>query len=46
MKAKARVADLRVMSDDQLEDTGYVEDGDGDDFRYLRTAGAGRRDRF
>jgi len=32
-------------SDDQVEDTGYVEDGDGDDFRYLRTAGATRRDR-
>ena len=33
-------------SDDQVEDTGYVEDGDGDEFRYLRTAGALRRDRF
>ena len=33
-------------SDDQVEDTGYVEDGDGDEFRYLRTAGAIRRDRF
>jgi hypothetical protein len=33
-------------SDDQLEDTGYVEDGDGEDFRYLRTAGALRRGRF
>ena len=33
-------------SDDQVEDTGYVEDGDGDDFRYLRTAGALRRGRF
>jgi hypothetical protein len=33
-------------SDDQLEDTGYVEDGDGDDFRYLRTAGALRRGRY
>lgn len=33
-------------TDDQLEDTGYVEDGDGDDFRYLRTAGALRRGRF
>jgi len=33
-------------SDDQLEDTGYVEDGEGDDFRYLRTAGAVRRGRF
>jgi hypothetical protein len=32
-------------SDDQVEDTGFVEDGDADDFRYLRTAGAGRRDR-
>jgi hypothetical protein len=31
-------------SDDQVEDAGYVEDGDGDDFRYLRTAGATRRD--
>jgi hypothetical protein len=33
-------------SDDQLEDTGYVEDEDGDGFRYLRTAGAGRRGRY
>jgi hypothetical protein len=33
-------------SDDQVEDTGYVEDGDGDEFRYLRTAGAIRRERF
>jgi len=33
-------------SDDQLEDTGYVEDGDGDEFRYLRTAGAFRRGRY
>ena len=32
-------------SDDQVEDSGYVEDGDADDFRYLRTAGAGRRGR-
>ncbi len=32
-------------SDDQVEDAGYVEDGEGDDFRYLRTAGATRRDR-
>jgi hypothetical protein len=31
-------------SDDQVEDSGYIEDGDGDDFRYLRTAGAARRD--
>jgi hypothetical protein len=29
---------------DQVEDAGYIEDGDGDDFRYLRTAGAARRD--
>ena len=33
-------------SDDQLEDAGYVEDEDGDGFRYLRTAGAGRRTRY
>jgi hypothetical protein len=33
-------------SDDQVEDTGYVEDGDGDEFRYLRTAGATRRGRY
>jgi hypothetical protein len=33
-------------SDDQLEDTGYVEDGAGDGFRYLRTAGALRRGRY
>jgi hypothetical protein len=33
-------------SDDQVEDSGFVEDGDADDFRYLRTAGAGRRGRF
>jgi len=33
-------------SDDQVEDTGYVEDGEGDGFRYLRTAGALRRGRF
>jgi hypothetical protein len=33
-------------SDDQVEDTGYVEDGDADDFRYLRTAGAIRRGPF
>ena len=33
-------------SDDQLEDTGYVEDEDGDGFRYLRTAGATRRTRY
>jgi hypothetical protein len=33
-------------SDDQLEDTGYVEDEDHDGFRYLRTAGAGRRGRY
>jgi hypothetical protein len=31
-------------SDDQVEDAGYIEDGDGADFRYLRTAGAARRD--
>ncbi len=33
-------------SDDELEDTGYVEDEDGDGFRYLRTAGAVRRGRY
>jgi hypothetical protein len=33
-------------SDDEVEDTGYVEDGDGDEFRYLRTAGAVRRGRY
>jgi hypothetical protein len=33
-------------SDDQVEDAGYVEDGDADEFRYLRTAGAARRERF
>ena len=33
-------------TDDQLEDTGYVEDEDEDGFRYLRTAGALRRGRF
>jgi hypothetical protein len=33
-------------SDDQLEDTGYVEDEDGDGFRYLRTAGVTRRGRY
>jgi hypothetical protein len=33
-------------SDDQVEDTGYVEDGEGDEFRYLRTAGALRRGLF
>jgi hypothetical protein len=33
-------------SDDQLEDTGYVEDDDGDGFRYLRTAGVTRRSRY
>jgi hypothetical protein len=33
-------------SDDQLEDTGYIEDEDADGFRYLRTAGAGRRGRY
>ena len=33
-------------SDDQLEDTGYVEDEDADGFRYLRTAGAIRRGRY
>ncbi len=31
-------------SGDELEDTGYVEDADGDGFRYLRTAGAIRRE--
>jgi hypothetical protein len=30
-------------SDDQVEDAGYVEDGDGDGFRYLRAAGTARR---
>jgi len=30
-------------SGDELEDTGYVEDADGEGFRYLRTAGAIRR---
>ena len=33
-------------SEDELEDTGYVEDADADGFRYLRTAGAGRRARY
>jgi hypothetical protein len=33
-------------SDDELEDTGYVEDEDADGFRYLRTAGAIRRSRY
>ena len=33
-------------SADELEDTGYVEDEDGDGFRYLRTAGATRRGRY
>jgi hypothetical protein len=33
-------------SADELEDTGYVEDADGDGFRYLRTAGAIRRGRY
>ena len=33
-------------SGDELEDTGYVEDADGDGFRYLRTAGAIRRGRY
>jgi hypothetical protein len=28
---------------DELEDTGYVEEGDAEGFRYLRTAGATRR---
>jgi hypothetical protein len=32
-------------SDDQVEDAGYVEDEDADGFRYMRTAGAMRRDR-
>jgi hypothetical protein len=32
-------------SGDQVEDAGYVEDEDEDGFRYLRTAGAGRRGR-
>lgn len=30
-------------SEDQVEDAGYVEDEDGDGFRYLRTAGAAAR---
>ena len=30
-------------ADDEVEDTGYVEDEDEDGFRYLRTAGASRR---
>ena len=29
-------------SEDQVEDAGYVEDEDGDGFRYLRTASVGR----
>jgi hypothetical protein len=33
-------------SGDELEDTGFVEDADGDGFRYLRTAGATRRGRY
>jgi hypothetical protein len=33
-------------SGDELEDTGYVEDSDGEGFRYLRTAGAIRRGRY
>jgi hypothetical protein len=33
-------------SGDELEDTGYVEDADGDGFRYLRAAGAIRRGRW
>jgi len=33
-------------SEDELEDTGYVEDADADGFRYLRTAGALRRGRY
>jgi hypothetical protein len=33
-------------SGDELEDTGYVEDADGEGFRYLRTAGAIRRGRY
>jgi hypothetical protein len=32
-------------SDDQVEDAGYVEDSDADGFRYMRTAGALRRER-
>jgi hypothetical protein len=32
-------------SDDQVEDAGYVENEDADGFRYMRTAGAVRRDR-
>jgi hypothetical protein len=31
-------------SDDQVEDAGYVEDTDGDGFRYLRAAAARRGD--
>jgi hypothetical protein len=30
-------------SEDQVEDAGYVEDGEAASFRYLRTAGAARR---
>ena len=33
-------------SDDEVEDAGYVEDGEADGFRYLRTAGATRRERY
>jgi hypothetical protein len=33
-------------SADELEDTGFVEDSDGDGFRYLRIAGAVRRGRY
>ena len=33
-------------SGDELEDTGYVEDADGDGFRYVRTAGTIRRGRY
>jgi hypothetical protein len=32
-------------SEDQVEDAGYVENEDADGFRYMRTAGAGRRNR-
>jgi len=32
-------------SEDQVEDTGFVEDEDAGGFRYLRTAAAGRRRR-
>jgi hypothetical protein len=32
-------------SDDQVEDAGYVEDSDADGFRYMRAAGALRRER-